>query len=63
MRGNPYLSRPVGSKEPYSLRRPPRIVVKEVFIGTHNPGDHFAPVSRQWVPEGQLYDSRRKRRD
>lgn len=61
MRGNPYLSRPVGSKEPPALRRRNLIVVKEVYIGNHKPTDHYAPAAKRFIPADELYVPRKQR--
>lgn len=62
MRGNAYLSRPVGSKEPSSFRRPRRsVATKEVFIGQHAPTDHYASAAKQFVPAEELYVPRKQR--
>lgn len=66
MRCNPYLSRPVGSKEPSSFRRPRRqIEVKEVFIGQHAPTDHYVPgiadPSLRYIKQEELYVPRKQR--
>lgn len=62
MRGNAYLSRPVGSKEP-PTHRPHRsmIAVKPVYIGTHAPTDHFASAARRFIPAEELYVPRKQR--
>lgn len=54
------FSRPVGSKEPFTFRHERPVAFKEVFIGNHAPGDHYAPVAQSWVPEKELYDNRRR---
>lgn len=60
MRSNPYLSRPAGSKEPFSFRfRRRTIEGKEVFIGNHKPTDHYAPAIGRFVPAEELYDNRK----
>ncbi len=61
MRGNAYLSRPVGSKEPARFNRPARIVQKPVYIGQHAPTDHFAPAVKRYIPQEELYVPRKQR--
>jgi hypothetical protein len=58
------LTRPIGSNGPFE-HRPQRSIVavgRPVFIGNHNPGDHYAPVARVWIVKNDLYDNARPRR-
>jgi len=51
IRGNPYLSRPIGTNKPYHLMRPASVAVKEVFIGQKDPQKwRVTNVSHEWVP-------------
>ena len=65
MRGNPYLSRLVGSKGPLSHRWQRRQVeVKEVFIGNQPPSTrlHHAVAANKWLREEELYAPRKRLR-
>ena len=61
MRGNAYLSRKVGSKEPPAYHRPSRVVAKPVYIGQHAPTDHFLTAAKRFVPATELYVQRKQR--
>ena len=61
MRGNPYLSRSVGSKGPFELRRSRRIAIKPVYIGTHEPTAHYAAAAKKFIPAEELYVPRKQR--
>lgn len=61
MRGNAYLSRPVGSKEPPRLKLPGRIAIKPVYIGQHAPTTHYATASKKFIPAEELYVPRKQR--
>lgn len=66
MRFNTYLSRKVvklrrgeTNPNPFEFRHERRqIACKEVFIGNHAPGAHYAPVARIFVEPEELYRSR-----
>lgn len=62
IRGNAYLSRPVGSNEPPRMRRDRRIVEREVSIGSMPATTrlHHAKVSGQWFDVSELYDNRKR---
>lgn len=61
MRGNPYLSRPVGSKGPLEFRQRQRVAVKPVYIGQHAPTDHYASAAKKFIPAEELYVPRKQR--
>ena len=68
MRFNTYLSRKVvelrrgeTNPNPFEFKRERRqIACKEVFIGNHNPGAHYAPVAQIYVEPKDLYQPRRR---
>jgi len=61
MRGNSYLSRPVGSKGPFEFKRAQRIAVKPVYIGQYEPTTHYAAAAKKFVPAEELYVPRKQR--
>lgn len=56
------ISRPVGSKEPYSFRAPKRVAVKPVYLGQYPPTTHYAPAIHRFIPAEELYDNRKGRK-
>jgi len=59
IRGNPYLSRPIGTNKPYHLVRREPVAAKEVFIGQRDPQKwRCTQVSHEWVPIEQRRGSR-----
>jgi len=46
--------------EPFEFKRQPTVEFGRVNIGNHAPGDHYAPVAQQWVPEKELYQPRKR---
>ena len=54
------FSRPAGSREPFSFTTKNKVVAKPVFIGQHNPGDHYATAAKVFIPHDELYQPRKR---
>jgi hypothetical protein len=61
MRGNAYLSRPVGSKGPFRLKERQIAIKSVVYIGQHEPTAHYASAAKKFIPAEELYVPRKQR--